>query len=213
MYDTPVNIVTRDRVTDLRRLVSWLEDAGYHNIRFLDNGSRYRPLIRYLEASPHETLWLGRNWGSRVLWTYPDNLIPDEPYVLTDPDVVPVEGCPADLLARLQDLLDRYPHIPKAGPGLFLDDLDEDMPSLEWERELVSPGRLLEPDAYESLIDTTFALYRPGAQFSFHAIRTTGNYQFRHTPWYAKPPLSAEDRYYLKRAARGDQGTTWEVAE
>jgi hypothetical protein len=202
--DTPVIVNVRDRLTDLRALVEWLERAGYDNLTLLDNASSWPPLLDYLSQSPHKVVKLGRNLGSRALWHA--GLVPDAPYVYTDPDVVPTDDCPLDLVEHLHELLDRYPQFSKAGVGLYLDDVG-DIPSLAHERELVSEARELEPGVYGSLIDTTFALYRAGTGFGYQAIRTGAPWQARHMGWYKTEP-DAETRFYLDRALRGSEGTT-----
>lgn len=206
MRDCPVYITVRDRLKDLRRLVEWLERAGHRRIILLDNASSYPPLLEYLAASQHEVRWLGGNLGSRALWVA--DMVPDEPFVLTDPDILPINECPLDVVAHLGRLLDSSPGHPKAGLGLYLDDLPADWWNMGHERMLVEPAREITPSVFDSLIDTTFALYRPGAEFSFHAIRTGWPYQARHTSWYVTEP-DAEDAYYLAHASIGPTGSSW----
>ena len=203
----PVLINCRDRVSALRLLVAWLEQAGHERIILVDNASTYPPLLDYLDKTPHEVVRLDQNLGSRTPWVA--ELVPAGWYVCTDPDIVPVEECPLDAIARLHELLERHPKFSKAGLGLHLDDVPETLPSLEWERSLVSPERELSPGVYDSLIDTTFALYRPGAPFEYEAIRTGAPYEARHLPWYVTEP-DGEDRYYLDRAMFGPLGSSWE---
>lgn len=216
MFDVPVVVNVRDRLHDLRTLVEWLESAGYQRLVLLDNRSTYPPLLEYLRESPHEVVRFTQNWGSRAPWIQTEWQRPQGWFAYTDPDVLPVDDCPPDLVAHLHDLLLRYPAIPKAAPGLFLDDVPADLPSLEWERSLVGPERELEPNVFSSLVDTTFSLYRPGANFDLQAIRTTGSYQVRHQPWYRQSlaNLAADDAYYLEHVDRAlaYQGTTWEPA-
>jgi hypothetical protein len=53
------------------------------------------------------------------------------------------------------------------------------------------------------MIDTTFALYRPGAKggVTCSALRTGGQLLARHVPWYENPShLLEETRYYLNSA-------------
>jgi hypothetical protein len=202
--DVAIFIVCRDRVKDLRNLVAWLEKAGHERICLLDNASTYEPLLAYLSESPHEVVYLGQNLGSTALWAA--EMVPDEPFVYSDPDVLPIEDCPLDAVDHLGELLDRYPNYPKAGLGLYLDDVPE-IPSLPWERELVK--RELEPGVFNSYVDTTFALYGAGAHFGLEALRTGFPYQARHMPWYLdRSEHDAETAYYLDHAIFGPLGTT-----
>ena len=207
MLDTPIFVVCRDRLKDLCRLVEWFERAGHDRITFVDCASTYPPLLDYLDKTPHEVVRLDQNLGSRALWVA--ELVPDEPFVYTDPDLLPTAECPLDAVAHLHELLMAHPKFSKAGLGLHLDDVPETLRSLEWERSLVSSEREFSPGVYDSLIDTTFALYRPGVPFEYRAIRTGAPYEARHLPWYVTEPTS-EDRYYLERAMFGPLGSSWE---
>lgn len=205
-FDPPIYINVRDRVTPLRALVAWLERAGHERIILLDNGSTYEPCVEYLKATPHDVVALGANYGSRALWLA--GLVPNEWFVYTDPDVVPTDQCPRDAVAHLRRLLGRHDH-PKAGLGLFLDDVPVTFPHLAWERSLVIHE--VEPGAFDSQVDTTFALYRPGSPFVYRALRTAAPYQARHVSpsWYGGE-LSEEDAFYLAHAKDDDfHGSTW----
>jgi hypothetical protein len=201
----PIYINCRDRVSELQQLVAWLEKAGQERIILLDNDSTWEPLLDYLRASPHEVRYLNENAGSKAIWLR--GMTPDEPYIYTDPDLIPIEDCPLDAIDRLAELLTRYPH-PKAGLGLYLDDLPDDFHSMAWERSLVAPERLLEAGIYDSLIDTTFALYRAGEVFGYSSLRLGSPYQMRHTSWYPRA-LDDENRHYLSRARPGPEGSSW----
>jgi hypothetical protein len=214
VVDVPVFITCRDRVTDLRHMVQWFERAACQHIFLIDNQSTYPPLIEYLEQSPHEVIWLGQNHGPRALWNV--NLTPTSRYVLTDPDL-DLRGLPLDAIDHLADIMDKYQR-PKVGLGLRLDDVPETMPSLEWERRLLVPDKSkndwwageIAHGVYDSLIDTTFALYEAGSGFQYEAIRTGFPYLARHTPWYM---TEADDEwsYYTARAEHGPNGTTTQI--
>jgi len=184
-----------------------LAAAGHERIILLDNASTYPPLLEwYKRDCPHTVVRLGRNLGKLALWKA--GLEPSEPFVYTDPDVVPTEDCPPDLVERLAHLLARHP-VPKVGPGLFLDDVPPSLRSLSWERGPQINGREIEPGARLSLIDTTFALYRPGIRFNLEAIRTDHPYQARHLSWYREKNPTDEDRFYLQHAIAGPEGSSW----
>jgi hypothetical protein len=216
MFDPLIFVTVRDRVTDLRQLVDWLERAGHERIVLLDNSSTYEPLIEYLKASPHDVRPLTANHGARCAWIA-DQIPAGEWFVVTDPDILPIEACPLDLIATLHHVLLEHHQFSKAGPGLYLDDIGP-KDFLNWEQSLVAiasdefpnpRGRELAPGVFDSLIDTTFALHRPGTQFQYDAIRTGYPCQARHLSWYREDNPTAEDRFYLEHAIAGPTGSSW----
>jgi hypothetical protein len=213
---TPIYINCRDRVTDLAHLVIWLEKAGYENIVMLDNQSTYPLLLEYFELTPHKVVRLDDNYGAKSLWA--TDLVPDEWFVYTDPDVLPIEACPADVLEHLRASLGDYTYT-KAGLGFYVDDAP-DFRSKDWERALLGITseqfprpivREIKPGVFESKIDTTFALYRPGARFTIEpALRTAYPYLMRHMPWYRLQSPTEEEQYYLDRCLQGPPlGSSW----
>lgn len=216
-FDPVIFITVRDRVTDLRALVDWLESAGHQRIVLVDNQSTYEPCVDYLANTPHGVVYVDANAGARAVWDC--NLLPDDWFVVTDPDIVPTIDCPLDAVAHLRELLDRWKAYDKAGLGLYLEDVPADMPSLDWERRLLHPRRELgdfwagelAPGVHGSLVDTTFALHRPGTAFLYEALRCGAPYQARHSSWYVREP-GPEDRYYLEHVPedlRGPLGSSW----
>lgn len=204
--DFPIIIITRDRVSPLRQLVEWLESAGLTRVTFVDNNSTYPPLLDYLHESPYEVVRLGRNWGHRSAWIcgVAQERGTDLPYVVTDPDVVPTEDCPHDILSHFARLLDRYPEASRVGCGLKIDDLPASNPNrddvIRWERQFWTQA--VEPGVFAADIDTTFALYRPGVMSRGGiALRTGEPYTARHLPWYDNPHDSNDEAEYYRRHA------------
>ena len=153
----------------LQRLIGWLQQAGYGNLYIIDNASTYPPLLEYLtwlQNGRATVMRLKKNAGPRVLWRQKllDRLGIETEYVYTDPDVVPSEECPHDLVGKLQSVLNDHPNVAAAGVGLRLDDLPDTYAhkaaAIAWESQFwlrpAGPGLFYAP------IDTTFALYRPG---------------------------------------------------
>lgn len=201
----PVIIVSRDRLVCLGALVSWLEGAGLDTIIIVDNNSSYEPLLDYLHATPHQVIRLADNLGPWAIWENRNVLkaTAGRYYVVTDPDVVPDPGCPADALHRFHELLQRYPDYAKAGFGLRIDDLPDTYQHktavLNWERQFWT--REIEPGVFDAPIDTTFALYRPSPVFSLRALRTGPPYVARHLPWYQDlTALPEDERHYMQHA-------------
>jgi hypothetical protein len=200
--DTPIFIISRDRLEPLLALVEWLEKANCTNIVILDNASTYPPLVKYLDSCKYRVERYKKNWGHLV--AQKARLIRQAAragyYVITDPDIIPKASCPKDALEYFYRLLNQYPQVVKVGFGLCIDDLpdayEHKQHVLTWEGQFweneVSPGVFAAP------IDTTFALYRPGVEFSrTPSIRTGEPYVARHLPWYSvSDALSAEEEYY-----------------
>lgn len=209
MSSAPVFIPVRDRVGCLDQLIRWLERAGFDEIWLIDNASTYPPLVQYLDRAPHHVVRLPHNLGHRSPWlsgTVQRHAY-GRRYVVSDPDVVPDEACPLDVVERLGELLDRYPELDKAGLGLRIDDLPDHYPLADavrrWEARFWTDE--IEPGVFRADVDTTFALYRSLDRRAdeSRAVRTGAPFVARHLPWYIDPAaLSAEDIYYREHADR-----------
>ncbi|HEX6012864.1 MAG TPA: hypothetical protein VFY87_13915, partial [Geminicoccaceae bacterium] len=213
-WDVPVIINSFNRLGSLRRLVGWLLHAEHARVVVVDNASSYPPLLRYLaelEERGHATVVrLDSNLGHLAIWRCGllERLGIDSEYVYTDPDVVPAEFCPPDLVGHLQAVLADNPNLAVAGVGLRLDDLPDAYGHkdlvLGWERQFwCAPAA---PNLFHASIDTTFALYRPGSGHALGspAVRTGWPYLAAHEGWYldhAAP--SEEDLFYRAAAAPG----------
>ncbi len=206
----PIFINARDLLVPLRRLVGWLLEAGYTRIYVLDNDSSYPPLLDYYRTmrNAFHLIPLGRNLGPTALWDAKilDRLGIDGPFVWTDPDIVPIEECPANVLEFFWEVLRAYPRKSKVGFGLRIDDLPEHyrfkQRVIAWESQFWE--KRVTPKLYDADIDTTFALYRPQASHDPSAIRSGFPYLARHWPWYEDTDAPSDDQaYYLRHAAPG----------
>ena len=207
LKNTPVYLIAFNRLSYLERIVDWLEKAGCTNIHIIDNMSSYPPLLEYLKKTPHTVHRMEKNYGHTVLFDAPEfkEVIDNQYFVLSDPDILPVEECPADFMRFLYNVLEDFPEMTKAGFGLKLDDLPDhyDLKDavIKWESAFYEkPVKGTYPVLYKAPIDTTFALYRPRKQWKkgfAEAFRTGFPYQARHLPWYKNlKELSEEDRFY-----------------
>jgi hypothetical protein len=209
-------IPCRDRLTPLLALISWLERVGQDEIYLLDNDSAFPPLLAYYRETTYPVLFLNKNHGPHAPWDsgLVKTLARNRKSIVSDPDVVPSEECPDDAIELLSDVLDRFPDRMKAGLGIRIDDLPDHYPGkprvLEWERQFWRTQ--IAPGLYDADIDTTFALYQPGASWSYGpSIRTGSPYLLRHTPWYVDPSnLSAEEAFYQRRV--DPAFSTWNIA-
>ncbi len=201
-----VFIICRDRLSPLEQLVPWLEKQGLKKIVFIDNDSAYPPLVEYLQKTPYQVLELGRNVGHTSPWSAGiiRTLLPDDFYIVTDPDVIPVSEN-KELIPRLLELHKKFPHHLKIGPGLNIDDLPDSYrlknEVMQWEAQFWKDQIL--PGVYESGLDTTFALYKPYTHtyFIHPSLRTGKPYTARHLPWYSDTTkLTDEDLFYKLHA-------------
>lgn len=207
----PIIIICHNAVTDLLRLLEWLERTGHERLLLLDNASTYPPLLDVYAATPHEVIRLPCNCGQKAPWLcgVAARVGRSSPFVVTDPDVLPDPDCPADAVEYFQTLLLRNRGFDKAGFGLRIDDLPQCYPHRRhvrrWEEQFWR--REIAPGVYAAAIDTTFAVYRPGTPYKTNeALRTGAPYLARHLPWYRDPRNpDPETRYFLERR-RDDVG-------
>ena len=208
-FDLPIFINCRDRLGCLQQLVSWLLEAGYHRIFLIDNASTYPPLLAYYEDVIRDgrvtVVRLSRNFGHRAIWQayLLQKLDIRTPYVYTDPDVLPVEDCPKGIVARLYQILRRYPFLAKVGAGLKTDDLPRPQRSMQIAQGQAAYQQVpVEEELYYAACDTTFALYAPIRHYTVSpAMCTGGRLLLRHLPWYLDSQHLPEDEaYYIAHA-------------
>ena len=218
-WDVPIFINARDRLGVLKKLVDWLLDAGYRNIVILDNDSTYPPLLKYyaeIDRNPRvKIITLGKNFGYKALW---DSRVLEylhiaTPYVYTDPDVLPAENCPKDVVRRLFEILSAHREIRKVGLGLIFDDVTfyDRENCMATEADLNARGRIDANLTYAN-VDTTFALYSNLRSYSLRfSLRTLGDLRCRHLPWYFDyDNLPDDEKYYLEHADRNSVTTVRE---
>lgn len=207
----PVIINNFNRLDYLQLLIQWLERAGMKSIYIIDNQSTYSPLLDFYRRTNHIVFKLDKNVGHMALWqTHVFMLFRNRPYIYTDPDIVPVEECPADAVAYFWKLLQQYPEFGRAGFGLKIDDLPDHYPLkqkvIDWENRYWKDDIQVQQGVYDAPIDTTFALYRANAWGDagyMKSLRTSGKYIARHLPWYIDPQkLNNEEMYYIEHSSR-----------
>ncbi|MES2592727.1 MAG: glycosyltransferase family A protein [Bacteroidota bacterium] len=201
----PIIINNRNRVTYLSELIGWLEKHGYKNIYIIDNNSTYPPLLQFYETTSYKVFRLKENVGHLSLWkTGIIKQFQQNYYVYTDPDVIPVEGCPDNILEFFMEKLQKYRNIEKVGFGLKIDDLPnhyiDKQKVIDWESKFWK--KEIEKDIFDAELDTTFALYRPytnGALWVQKAYRTGGKFVARHLPWYEDSTNESEETLFYKK--------------
>ncbi len=197
----PVIINVRDRLSALLDLLAWLEKVGQENIWLCDNASTYEPMVEFLRTTSHRVVFNEINLGHRGPWLsgLVTELGLDQPFIITDPDVVPCEECPTDALDVFHETLQRYPDVDKVGFSLRLDDLPEHYAHRDdvilWESQF---WKTTHPSGFFlAEIDTTFALYRAGeGHQNNRALRSKPPYVARHTPWYQDSSNPTDEQHY-----------------
>ena len=198
----PIILNNYNRLEYLRQLINWLQGAGYRNIYIIDNNSTYAPLLKYYNEIPYTIFKLNKNIGFLALWkTVIFTRFKNNYYVYSDADILPVTDCPKDFLLYFKSLLSKYNNIDKVGFALKTDDIPDHYPLknnvIEWESKFWEVE--IEKSVYVAPIDTTFALYKPGAKggSELEALRTSYPYIARHLSWYINPDsLSEDEKYY-----------------
>lgn len=193
-YNIPIFIISYNRKETLKMCVERFQKDGYRKLIILDNASTDEATIEYLKGLSCNVVFLKKNYGHHVLWDCGlfNDIIQNNYYVLTDPDVLPLEECPSDYVKQFYHILEHYPRKTKVGFALKLEDLPENykykydiirFESFYWEKRL----RYQFP-IYDAPIDTTFALYKPGEgaikENFYNGIRTGYPYVARHLGWY-----------------------------
>lgn len=202
--DIPVIINNYNRIDHLLKLIEWLEKAEMRHLYIIDNASTYPILLDFYKTTQHTVIKLNANIGYKALWdTAIDTWFKGLPYIYTDPDILPVEECPLDVVKYFQEILNNHQDINKVGLGLKIDDIPDFYPHkanvIKWESKYWE--KPIAKNLFKADIDTTFALYRA---FSVNqqwgkSIRTAGKYLARHLPWYENPTfVSDEEMYYRK---------------
>lgn len=200
----PIYIISFNRLDVLKIMLNRLTQDGYENIHIIDNASTNKDLMEFLKNCPYDVVFMDKNWGHKVFWEsgFFDNIIENEYYVVTDPDVLPIEECPSNYIQYFYDILEKYPLKWKVGFSLKIDDIPN---SFKYKMEVIRAesffydyDRILSksPLLYDAEIDTTFALYRPGKQHKenfYSAIRTGYPYAARHLPWYTDSDCKTEE--------------------
>src|SRR6267142_3286870 len=184
------------------QLVNWL---GHDQVIVIDNASTWEPLLKFYDL--HPMLYVMRqteNLGPYAFWELGLHKQQAERFIVTDPDVVPADGCPSasQTVAHMNSIMDDY-QAGKVGPSLRIDNLPDHFKHkqdvIKWEKHFWDQMTLL-PDAYHADIDTTLAMYEPGSEVRHDkpCLRLAPPYSFEHVPWYEDlAAVNMERDYYL----------------
>lgn len=210
----PIFIISFNRLKCLSTLVFWFEQQGCENIHIIDNASSYPPLVEYLEQYKHNVTFLSENLGHLALFKCGkfDEIIDNEFFILTDPDVLP--DCPDDWLRVFEKTLLKNQNCNKVGFSLKIDDLPD---GYEFKQQVLNSEKKHWKNrvgkAFKASIDTIFALYRPATRPEnldwFKGLRCDKPYSARHLGWYSVE-LDEEEIFYKQNCMLSS--TTWSSA-
>lgn len=212
----PIFITTHNRLQCLTELVEWLEGVGQEEIYFVDNESSYEPLLEYFKSTPHTVLHVGENIGNESPWRcgYVQDLAADRFYVVTDPDIVPVETCPNDAFEYFEWALETYPQAQKVSFSLELDDIPDYYKHKDVALELHSRHQIAsvqKDDFWPSPVDAIMALHRPNSRQTKQAYRAMPPYKARHLSWYDDSDHPTDELTYYRRHSASHLGNwSWE---
>jgi hypothetical protein len=205
-------IIFRDRVTYGRLCLAAMQAAGLETT-IVDHGTTWPEAVDWLRDVQKAGVRVVDDGGGnpRDLWTrgWFRAANAREKYVVTDPDVVPSEGCPLDWPWHLAEVLSRHPRYHKAGLGLRIDRIPAHYSQREnvigWEAHFWDNE--VEPGVFHADVDTTLAVHVPMMDVgchSFSAVRTGFPYVADHLAWHEDyANLSAELAYYHAHAEPG----------
>ncbi len=201
-----VFIINFNRVTLTKQMAEWAADHGCQPV-FVDNGSRYKPLLEYYEKCGFPIVWLKDNYGHRGIWQ--KDIISlfgiTGRYIVTDPDL-DLSEIPSDWLQVLHMGLDRHKGFNKCGFSLEINDIP-DIPENRyvierWENRYWT--KPLDNMYFDAPTDTTFAMYREEVNryFTSPSMRTNRPYVAKHIPWYylGMHGLPEDEQHYFRTA-------------
>ncbi len=208
MQKIPVIINSRNRVSCLKLMVDWLRKDPMADIIILDNKSTYEPLLDYYKTLDCQIEYLGKNCGHHALYTWNKHHDLNSRYfIYSDPDMIPKEDCPKDLIPHLLSIKKEHLLFNKVGAMLETTDLPDHYKFKHDVIELHSNychNRL--KNSFVAYVDTTFALYdierTAGSKpYIRNCLITDRPYVMRHLPWYEDSNnLTEESVYYASTA-------------
>lgn len=221
----PIFILSFNRLKALQKLLERLEKLNIPNpIIIVDNNSTLPSLVAFLASTKHKVVRLKKNYGHLALWKAKEfrKIINQQPFILTDPDVLPSIDCPSDFISLFYEQLRKYPFITKVGFSLRLDTIPINYAKrdevLGWEQKFwnedlkfvtgnevnrklyASNSEIREAFFYFAPIDTTFALYRPGIYPTsdnwWNSLRAAPPYTADHLGWFPEYIVEEEMKCY-----------------
>ena len=208
MQKIPVILNSRNRVSCLRLMVDWLRKEPMAEVIILDNQSTYQPLLDYYKTLDCRVVMLDKNYGHTALYSWNGHHdLKSQYFVYSDPDLLPKEDCPSNVIPYLLALKKEHFFFNKIGMMLETTDIPD---HYKYKSQVINihrnycHNRL--KNCFVSHVDTTFAMYdiekTAGKEhYMRNCLITSRPYVMRHLPWYVDSNnLSEEDKYYAKTA-------------
>lgn len=205
----PIYIISYNRLSYLKNMVSWLQKNNYKNITIIDNNSDYQPLLDYYKKINCKIIKMKKNYGYKVFYKNIKFLLKRNfsLYVVTDPDLYPIEGCKTDFLEKFVNIMYEFPTFSKVGFSLKIDDIPDTYKAkkdvLISEKRYYSKtveSNLYDFKLFSADLDTTFALNSPNylmkSLLFYKGIRTGRPYTMKHLPWYENEINEEQKNYY-----------------
>ena len=217
-FNIPIFINARDRLGVMKQQIDWLLNAGYTNLVILDNNSTYQPMLEYYDSFKNDgrvsIVYLKQNFGYKSIWDSGILEILDikTPYVYTDPDLVPIDSCPKNVVQLLLKILKKPQNIlvKKIGLGMLYEDITffDKENCKEIERHYYDCTDIAKGLHY-CQVDTTFALYVNCRHYNLRfSMRTTGDLMMKHLPWYFDyDNLPEDEQYYMDHSDKKSSST------
>lgn len=216
LFEIPVVINNRNRLSTLKSLILSLEGLGFKKVMILDNDSTYPPLLEFYQSTQCSVCMLQENKGPMALWKSDVwKKLKHDFYIYTDSDVVPSFESDSEMgrkfLRKMLWAFVRHPTYQKIGLGLQIDDLPSTFKnrSAVIDHEKKYWDKKTKDHYFIAPVDTTFAIYAPGESGGYwlRALRTGPPFLGKHLPWYVDSShLPEEELFYQKYA---NHWSTW----
>lgn len=205
----PIYIISYNRLDALKKSIhSYLNHFDYSQINIIDNGSDYKPLVKYYKTLTKKGVKIFYNNKLNHVNDLTDKIAPiiegdlinrNRPpyYIVTDPDIA-LKNVDHDFLNVLVEMFEKFKHIEVVGPMLTINDIPKNYPAknlvikkhtkqfwMHFPKKIrIKSGKNIYYQ--EALIDTTFALHKSTQPFRRlkKGIRLYAPYEAKHLDWY-----------------------------
>lgn len=193
-----VLLVNRNLLTTTKNTIDFLRKESRVQVHILDQASTYPPLLEWYKTISEEVLYC-KNEGPYSCWNPKYKDLRRNSFIIADSDCL-YDNVPDDWLDVMLEALENSP-VSKVGFSLNIKDLPKtELGKQAYNHEIKYWQNKVEY-GWDAHVDTTFALYREYAPFTYDAIRLDTPYTIQHAPWYLNVEnLPEEWKYYIDNA-------------